>query len=84
MLYTNIYDTLIIRTGDLVKENKKTNILSTILVFGLLIIFFGYKYSNKVEYLCLKDNTYKDTKITKDMITKCTSRGRTKEKYISI
>ncbi len=24
-----------------------------------------------------KDNTYKDTKITKDMITKCTSRGRT-------
>ena len=65
------------------KENKKTNILSTILVFGLLIIFFGYKYSNKVEYLCLKDNTYKDTKITKDMITKCTSRGRTKEKYIT-
>ena len=64
------------------KENKKTNILSTILVFGLLIILFGYKYSNKVEYLCLKDNTYKDTKITKDMITKCTSRGRTNKKYI--
>ena len=83
MLYTNIYDTLRIRIGDLVKENKKTNILSTILVFGLLIIFFGYKYSNKVEYLCLKDNTYKDTKITKDMITKCTSRGRTNKKYIT-
>ena len=65
------------------KENKKTNILSTILVFGLLIIFFGYKYSNKVEYLCLKDNTYKDTKITKNMITKCTSRGRTNKKYIT-
>lgn len=65
------------------KENKKTNILSTILVFGLLIIFFGYKYSNKVEYLCLKDNTYKDTKITKDMIKTCISRGRTKEKYIT-
>ena len=63
------------------KENKKTNFLSTILVFGLLIILFGYKYSNKVEYLCLKDNTYKDTKITKDMITKCTSRGRTNKEY---
>ncbi len=65
------------------RKNKKTNILSTILVFGLLIIFFGYKYSNKVEYLCLKDNTYKDTKITKDMIKTCISRGRTKEKYIT-
>lgn len=65
------------------KKNKKTNILSTILVFGLLLTFFIYKYSNKVEYLCLKENTYKDTKITKDMLKTCTERGRVKEKYIT-
>lgn len=63
------------------KENK--NILSTILVFTLLLTFFIYKYSNKVEYICLKENTFKDTKITKDMITKCTSRGRTNKEYIT-
>lgn len=62
---------------------KKTNILSTILVFGLLLTFFIYKYSNKVEYICLKENTYKDTKITKDMTKTCTSRGRTNKEYIT-
>lgn len=65
------------------KEKKKVSILSIILVFGLLITFFIYKYSSKVEYLCLKENTYANTKITKDMIKTCTSRGRTNEKYIT-
>lgn len=83
LLYTNIYGTLLLRIGEKMKENKETNILSIILVFGLLLTFFVYKYSNKVEYLCLKEDTYKDTKITKDMIKICASRGRAKEAYIT-
>ncbi len=62
---------------------KKTNIINTILVFTLLLTFFIYKYSNKVEYLCLKENTYKDTKITKEMLKTCTERGRVNAEYIT-
>ena len=62
----------------------KSRLIRTVLVILLLVFMFAYKYSNKVEYICLVSNTYKGTKITEDMIDLCTSRGRISEKYIVI
>lgn len=61
----------------------KSRLIRTVLVILLLVFMFAYKYSNKVEYICLVSNTYKGTKITEDMIDLCTSRGRVKDKYIT-
>lgn len=63
------------------KDKGKTLKLAVVII--LLTLMFGYKYSNKVHYICLKDNTYEKTRITSDMIEDCTFRGRTKKEYIT-
>lgn len=62
---------------------NKGKVLKTAVVIILLVTMFGYKYSNKVNYICLNINTYEGTLITSNMVKECSFRGRTKKEYIS-